>query len=89
MAAVPAGQPVASRAFMKLLSVSLPAHDANITYFDGEAVRYIKCERTRQEKRFAFGGPRDWLAEAESLWGVRGGAVPASSCSRRGRSGGS
>ncbi|MDB5857651.1 MAG: hypothetical protein JWQ76_1340 [Ramlibacter sp.] len=66
MAALPGSMP----ASMQLLSVSLPAHDANITYFDGAAVRYIKCERTRQEKRFAFGAPPDWKGEAESLWGV-------------------
>jgi carbamoyltransferase len=55
---------------MKLLSVSIPSHDANMAYFDGHALRYIKVERTRQEKRFHFQPLLDWKREAESLWGI-------------------
>jgi carbamoyltransferase len=60
---------------MKLLSVSLPRHDANLAWFDGVALHYIKCERTRQQKRFAFDAAPDWQAEARALWGVQGEAV--------------
>jgi carbamoyltransferase len=55
---------------MKLLSVSMPQHDVNMTYYDGHAVRYIKLERTRQEKRFHFQALLEWKREAESLWDV-------------------
>jgi carbamoyltransferase len=57
---------------MKLLSVSLPRHDANLAWFDGVALHYIKCERTRQQKRFAFEAAPHWQDEARALWGVAG-----------------
>lgn len=54
---------------MKLLSVSMPQHDVNMSYFDARSVRYIKLERPRQEKRFRFASLLDWKREAQQLWG--------------------
>lgn len=55
---------------MKLLSISMPHHDVNMSYYDGHQVRYIKLERTRQEKRFNFQNLLEWKREAESLWKI-------------------
>ena len=55
---------------MKLLSVSMPGHDVNMSLYDGHAVKYIKLERTKQEKRFHFRALTDWKQEAETIWGI-------------------
>ncbi|MES3023536.1 MAG: carbamoyltransferase C-terminal domain-containing protein [Pseudomonadota bacterium] len=55
---------------MKLLSVSMPQHDVNMTFFDGREVRYIKLERTKQEKRFHFASLPDWKREARDIWDI-------------------
>ncbi|RYY98238.1 MAG: carbamoyltransferase, partial [Comamonadaceae bacterium] len=55
---------------MKLLSVSIPPHDVNLAYADGPQVRYLKLERTRQEKRFHYAALPDWRADAERLWNI-------------------
>ncbi len=55
---------------MKLLAIAVVAHDANAAYFDGERVRYVKFERTRQEKRFSFQSPPDWRTETEAVFGI-------------------
>ena len=55
---------------MKLLSVALPAHDANAAVYDGQRVRYVKFERTRQQKRFHFDSPAGWRRETEQLFGI-------------------
>jgi|TARA_B110000483_G_scaffold208811_1_gene254700 carbamoyltransferase len=39
---------------MKLLAISLPRHDASVAYFDGKNLHYVKLERLRESKRFAF-----------------------------------
>lgn len=39
---------------MKLLAISLPRHDASIAYFDGSELHYVKLERLRESKRFAW-----------------------------------
>jgi len=39
---------------MKLLAISLPRHDASAAYFDGEDLHYIKLERLKEQKRFAW-----------------------------------
>jgi carbamoyltransferase len=54
---------------MKLLSVAVPHHDVNLAFFDGARVRYLKLERTHQEKRFALPDLRDWKREARAAWG--------------------
>lgn len=45
---------------MKLLSVALPNHDANISYYDGETVKYIKLERIKRIKRYHIDNILDW-----------------------------
>ena len=55
---------------MKLLSVSMPHHDVNMAYHDGQQLRYIKLERTRQEKRACFQALSEWKREAESVWNI-------------------
>lgn len=55
---------------MKLLSISIPHHDVNMSYYDGHEVRYLKLERTRQEKRFNFQALLEWKREAESIWKI-------------------
>ena len=39
---------------MKLLGLRLDAHDANVTYYDGETVRYRSFERDYQNKHHGF-----------------------------------
>lgn len=55
---------------MKLLSVSLPRHDSSISYFDGETVRYIKLERTKQVKRYPMTDRWSWVNEVKTQWGL-------------------
>jgi len=55
---------------MKLLAVSLPRHDGSISYFDGETLRYLKLERTKQSKRFHFANKWEWIREIKNLWNV-------------------
>ena len=60
---------------MKLLSVAMPHHDVNLSWYDGHEVRYIKLERPRQEKRFHFQSLPQWKREAESIWGLDVGEI--------------
>ncbi len=55
---------------MKLLSIAMPHHDVNMSYFDGQQLRYIKLERTRQEKRASFEALDVWKRETEGLWDI-------------------
>ena len=55
---------------MKLLAVAIPHHDANLAYFDGRQVHYLKLERLHQEKRFHFKSLPDWKPAAQALWGL-------------------
>ena len=55
---------------MKLLSIAIPHHDVNISYFDGTRLWYHKIERTKQSKRYKFDSLLDWKQEVKSLWGV-------------------
>jgi carbamoyltransferase len=55
---------------MKLLAVSFPHHDCSISYFDGSTVRYLKFERTKQDKRFFFKNKWEWIREIKNLWNV-------------------
>lgn len=45
---------------MKLLALRLCAHDSNVTYFDGEKLRYRSFERDFQVKHFGFEGLYGW-----------------------------
>lgn len=55
---------------MKLLAVAIPHHDANLAYFDGTTVRYLKVERAKQQKRFHFAELDEWARFARELWGI-------------------
>lgn len=55
---------------MKFLSIVIPWHDANVSYFDGKQVYYHKFERTRQIKRFHFDNIWEWVYEIEKLWNI-------------------
>ena len=39
---------------MKIMSIAFVGHDHNAAYFDGDSVKYIKHERFKQVKRFAY-----------------------------------
>ena len=45
---------------MKLLALRLCAHDSNVTYFDGEQLKYKSFERDFQVKHFGFEGIYAW-----------------------------
>jgi hypothetical protein len=60
---------------MQLLAVALPHHDANLAWFDGDVVRYVKLERLRQEKRFHLPALPDWKQAAEEAWGPHAAAA--------------
>lgn len=60
---------------MKLLAVSIPPHDANLTYFDGKRLQFVKYERIAQIKRFHFSSLPDWKAQAEAQFGCDLGAA--------------
>ena len=45
---------------MKLLALRLCAHDSNITYFDGDRIKYKSFERDFQVKHFGFEGLYGW-----------------------------
>ena len=56
---------------VKLLTVGMTLHDHNISYFDGEQVRYCKFERIKQIKHFKFDTLWEWIKEAEDTWGIK------------------
>lgn len=45
---------------MKLLAIRSCAHDSNVTYFDGETIKYKSFERDLQIKHFGFEGLFGW-----------------------------
>jgi carbamoyltransferase len=53
---------------MKLLTLRLCEHDSNISYFDGESVRYFKSERFFQQKYHAFNNLNDWKDVVREIW---------------------
>ena len=55
---------------MKLLSLRLDEHDANISYFDGKEVHYIKTERLIQTKRHAYDNLWEWVYDFEKWFNV-------------------
>lgn len=55
---------------MKLLGLSLTAHDNSVAYYDGEVVRFHKFERTKQIKRFWFENFNDFEIELKNLWNI-------------------
>ncbi len=54
---------------MKLLALRLCAHDSNVTYFDGEKLRYKCHERDFQVKHFGFEGIYGWVRILEE-WDI-------------------
>ena len=48
----------------------MPGHDVNMSLYDGHELKYIKLERTKQEKRFHFRALPDWKQEAETIWHI-------------------
>ena len=55
---------------MKLLGLRLDAHDANVTYYDGETVRYRSFERDYQCKHVGFeNGVYQWTRILED-WNI-------------------
>ena len=45
---------------MKLLALRLCSHDSNVTYYDGEQLKYKSFERDFQHKHFGFEGVYGW-----------------------------
>jgi carbamoyltransferase len=60
---------------LKLLALALPHHDASIAALDGNHVRYVKLERTRQQKRYSPGSVLEWRRIAEQAFGLSGSDV--------------
>ena len=54
---------------MKLLALRLCAHDSNVTYFDGEQLKYKSFERDFQVKHFGFEGVYAWTRLIEE-WNI-------------------
>ena len=55
---------------MKLLALRLCAHDSNVTYYDGEKLKYKSFERDFQAKHFGFGGVYGWTRILEE-WNIK------------------
>jgi carbamoyltransferase len=55
---------------MKLLGISPANHDHNVTYFDGDTVRFHKFERSKQIKRFWFENINEIENELKNLWNI-------------------
>ena len=55
---------------MKLLGLRLCAHDSNVTYYDGEHLKYKSFERDFQHKHFGFNGIYGWTRILEE-WNVK------------------
>ena len=55
---------------IKLLSVCIGHHDANMASCDGPVVKYIKLERVKQEKRFGLRNLLEWQREVRHIWGL-------------------
>lgn len=55
---------------MKLLSISFPNHDGNISYYDGKNLHYIKLERLKQIKRYVYHNKWEWMRDIKSWWNI-------------------
>ena len=55
---------------MKLLGLRLCAHHSNVTYYDGEHLKYKSFERDFQHKHFGFNGIYGWTRILEE-WNVK------------------
>lgn len=54
----------------KLLGIRICEHDSNISYFDGETVRYYKSERNKQIKHHGYDNVWEWKNDIEKLWNI-------------------
>ena len=54
----------------KLLGIRICEHDSNISYFDGEIVRYYKSERNKQIKHHGYDNVWEWKNDIEKLWNM-------------------
>jgi carbamoyltransferase len=54
---------------MKFLGLRLCDHDSNITYTDGNTVRYIKSERLRQIKHHGYNNFSAWISDIQH-WNI-------------------
>ena len=55
---------------MKLLGLRLCAHDSNVTYYDGEHLKYKSFERDFQVKHFGFEGIYGWTRILDE-WNIK------------------
>ena len=55
---------------MKLLGLRLEPHDASISYYDGNSIRYLKTERLRHEKHHAYTNLWEWRLDIKNAWGL-------------------
>lgn len=55
---------------VKLLGLRVGEHDSNLSYFDGEKVRYIKYERKYQIKHYGHEPINQWEKILEEEWGI-------------------
>ena len=56
--------------YKKLLGIRICEHDSNISYFDGETVRYYKSERNKQIKHHGYNNLWGWKHDIEKLWNM-------------------
>lgn len=54
---------------MKLIGLRLCEHDSNISYFDGNRVRYFKSERMYQKKHHAYRNLYSWRDDFKNVFG--------------------
>jgi len=54
----------------KLLAVNLLAHDCNISYYDGNSLRYLKLERYENIKKYSYPNNWQWLHTIKKVWGI-------------------
>jgi carbamoyltransferase len=55
---------------MKLLGLRLCEHDSNLSYYDGNSLRYHKTERFYQKKHHAVNDVFKWKEEIYRAWGI-------------------
>ena len=54
---------------MKLIGLRLCEHDSNVSYYDGETVRYFKSERIYDEKHHGYSDLHSWKKDFKDIFG--------------------
>ena len=54
---------------MKLIGLRLCQHDSNISYYDGERVRYYKSERLYDVKHHGYTSLTSWKKDFKEVFG--------------------